>query len=99
MRLSLSSLSLHKNSFDFNKNMSPRSIYAIELPYLGAIFLGKSPLNLTSFQKPLLELYLPYYQEHIHDKRRIVISDNDILIFEPDKSVKNKNTYICFLFN
>ena len=84
----------NRNSFTFNNDMSPTNVYSIELPYLGAILLGKSPLNLTSFQKPLRELYLPYYQAGIHDERRIIISDNDILIFEPNKSVKNKRTFI-----
>jgi hypothetical protein len=74
--------------------MSPSNVYSIQLPYLGAILLGKSPLNLTSFQKPLRELYLPYYHEPSHDERRMIISDYDILIFEPDKAVKGKRTFI-----
>ena len=74
--------------------MSSSSTYSIELPYLGAILLGKSPLNLTSFQKPLRELYIPYYHERCHDERRIIISDYDILIFEPDAAIKGKRTFI-----
>ena len=77
-----------------DQDMSPTNVYSIELPYLGAIFLGKSPLNLTSFQKPLHELYLPYYHKQFHDQRRIIISDYDILIFEPDKAGKDKRTFI-----
>jgi hypothetical protein len=98
MRLPMLSLSnrikQNRTSFDFNNDMSPSNVYSIQLPYLGAILLGKSPLNLTSFQKPLRELYLPYYHEPSHDERRMIISDYDILIFEPDKAVKGKRTFI-----
>ncbi|CAF3711204.1 unnamed protein product [Rotaria socialis] len=69
-------------------------VYSIELPYLGAILLGKSPLNFMSFQKPLRELYMTYFQERIHDERRIIISDCDLLIFEHDSTVKRKRSLI-----
>jgi len=74
--------------------MSSSNTYSIKLPYLGAIFLGKSPLNLTSFQKPLRELYIPYYHKHSDQQRRIIISDSDILIFEPNAAVRGKCTFI-----
>lgn len=94
MRLPMSSLPhrvIQNRSLSFFDNTMPTSsIYSIELPYLGAIFLGKSPLNLTSFQKPLRGLY----HEHFHDQRRIIISDYDILIFESNKATKGKRTFI-----
>ncbi len=93
MRLPMSSL-LNRSSFCFDKDMSSTNTYSIKLPYLGAIFLGKSPLNLTSFQKPLRELYISYYHKHSHDQRRIIISDYDILIFEPDAAARGKHTFI-----
>ena len=74
--------------------MSSASSYSVELPYLGAILLGKSPLNLTSFQRPLRELYIPYYHEPSHDERRLIISDCDLLIFEPAAVVKGKRSFI-----
>jgi hypothetical protein len=74
--------------------MSSSNTYSIKLPYLGAIFLGKSPLNLTSFQKPLRELYIPYYHKHSDEQRRIIISDSDMLIFEPNAAVQGKRTFI-----
>ncbi|CAF1254460.1 unnamed protein product [Adineta steineri] len=77
--------------------MSSSSAYSLQLPYLGSIPLGKSPPNLTSFQKPLRELYIPYYRqrrERYHDERRIIISDRDILIFEPDAASKGKRSLI-----
>jgi len=74
--------------------MSSSNTYSIKLPYLGEISLGKSPLNLTSFQKPLRELYIPFYQEKIHDERRIIITDSDILMFEPDTADQGKRTFI-----
>ncbi|UJR14079.1 hypothetical protein I4U23_001075 [Adineta vaga] len=77
-----------------NDEMLSSNPYSIELPYLGAIYLGKSPLNLTSFQKPLRELYISYNQEHTHEKRRILISNSDILIFESEKMNKTKRTFI-----
>jgi len=98
MRLPMSS-PLHRviqnrNSSYFDDDMPSSSPYSIELPYLGAILLGKSPLNLTSFKKPLCQLYIPCCDEHIQDKRRLIISDRDILIFEPDAAVKGKRTFI-----
>jgi len=93
MRLPTSSLS-NRSSFFIYKDMSSSNIYSIKLPYLGVISLGKSPLNLTSFQKPLRELYIPYYHKRSHDERRIIISDNDVLIFEPDAAVRGKRTFI-----
>ncbi|CAF2556376.1 unnamed protein product [Rotaria sp. Silwood2] len=78
--------------------MPSQSVYSIELPYFGAILLGKSPLNLKSFQKPLRELYISYYQEQFHDQRRIIISDCDILIFEPNAAIKGKHTFIYSSF-
>jgi hypothetical protein len=74
--------------------MLSSNTYSIKLPYLGAILLGKSPLNLTSFQKHLRELYIPFYQEKIHDERRIIITDSDILMFEPDAVGQGKRTFI-----
>ena len=77
--------------------MSSSSAYSLQLPYLGSIPLGKSPANLSSFQKPLRELYIPYYRqrrERHHDERRIIISDRDILIFEPDAASKGKRSLI-----
>ncbi len=98
MRLPMSSLPhrvIRNQSLSvLDDNMSSSGIYSIELPYLGAIFLGKSPLNLTSFQKPLRELYSSYYHERFHDERRIIISDYDILIFQSDRATKSKRTYI-----
>lgn len=76
---------------------SSSSAYTLQLPYLGTIPLGKSPPNLASFQKPLRELYIPYFRqrrEHHHDERRIIISDRDILIFEPDAASKGKRALI-----
>ncbi len=93
MRLPLSSLS-NRSSFFLDKDMSSSNTYSIKLPYLGAIFLGKSPLNLTSFQKPLRELYIPYYHKHSDEQRRIIISDSDMLIFEPNAAVQGKRTFI-----
>lgn len=99
MRLPLSLLS-NRNSFF----RSSSNTYSIKLPYLGEISLGKSPLNLTSFQKPLRELYISYYQtnslhhHHHHHQRRIIISDHDILIFEPNASGRNKRSFICSNF-
>jgi hypothetical protein len=84
------------SSFSDN-NMSSSSAYSLQLPYLGTIPLGKSPPNLSSFQKPLRELYIPYYRqrrERYHDERRIIISDRDILIFEPDAASKGKRSLI-----
>ncbi len=80
-----------------DNDMSSSSAYSLQLPYLGTIPLGKSPPNLASFQKPLRELYIPYYRqrrEHYHDERRIIISDRDILIFEPDAASKGKRSLI-----
>ena len=74
--------------------MPSPSVYAIELPYLGAILLGKSPLDLASFQKPLRELYILNDRAKFDDRRRIIISDCDILIFESDAAVRNKHTFI-----
>ncbi|CAF0987273.1 unnamed protein product [Rotaria sp. Silwood1] len=74
--------------------MPSQSVYSIELPYFGAILLGKSPLNLKSFQKPLRELYISYYQERFHDQRRIIISNCDLLIFEPNAATISKRTFI-----
>lgn len=76
---------------------SSSSAYTLQLPYLGSIPLGKSPPNLASFQKPLRELYIPYCRQrrdrHL-DERRIIISDRDILIFEPDAASKGKRALI-----
>ncbi|CAF3411688.1 unnamed protein product [Rotaria sp. Silwood1] len=80
-----------------NNDMSSSSAYSLQLPYLGTIPLGKSPPNLASFQKPLRELYIPYYRqrrERHQDERRIIISDRDILIFEPDAASKGKRSLI-----
>ena len=80
-----------------NNNMSSSNAYSIHLPYLGTIPLGKSPPNLSSLQKPLRELYIPYYRqrrERCYDERRIIISDRDILIFEPDAASKGKRSLI-----
>jgi hypothetical protein len=80
-----------------DSNMSPSSAYSLQLPYLGTIPLGKSPPNISSFQKPLRELYIPYYRQRrdrYHDERRIIISDRDILIFEPDAASKGKRSLI-----
>ncbi|CAF4198150.1 unnamed protein product, partial [Adineta steineri] len=79
--------------------MSSSSAYSLQLPYLGTgtIPLGKSPPNLTSFQKALRELYIPYYRqrrERYHDERRIIIFDRDILIFEPDAASKGQRSLI-----
>ncbi|CAF0939289.1 unnamed protein product [Adineta ricciae] len=77
--------------------MSSTSAYSLQLPYLGSIPLGKSPPSLASFQKPLRELYMPYYRqrrERYHDERRIIISDRDMLIFEPDAASKGKRSLI-----
>lgn len=79
------------SSFERDSNMN---IYSIKLPYLGAIFLGKSPLNLTSFQKHLRELYMTFNQESKHDHRRLVISQSDISIFEPGAAEQAKRTFI-----
>lgn len=88
MRLPMSS------SFEFDADMSTSNICSIKLPYLGVISLGKSPLNLTSFQKHLRELYLSFDQESTHDQRRIVISNSDISIFEPGAAEQAKRTFI-----
>ncbi len=93
MRLPMSTL-LNRSSFCFDNEMSSSNTYSIKLPYLGEISLGKSPLNLTSFQKHLRELYIPFYQEKIHDERRIIITDSDILMFEPDTADQGKRTFI-----
>lgn len=80
-----------------NPEMSSSSAYSLQLPYLGTIPLGKSLPNLASFQKPLRELYIPYYRQRrdrCHDERRIIISDRDILIFEPDAASKGKRSLI-----
>jgi hypothetical protein len=80
-----------------DNDMSSSSAYSLQLPYLGTIPLGKSLPNLASFQKPLRELYIPYYRqrrERNHDERRIIISDRDILIFEPDAASKGKRSLI-----
>ncbi len=80
-----------------NNDMSSSSAYSLQLPYLGTIPLGKSPPNLSSLQKPLRELYIPYYRqrrERYQDERRIIISDRDILIFEPDAASKGKRSLI-----
>lgn len=80
-----------------NHDMSSSSAYSLQLPYLGTIPLGKSLPNLASFQKPLRELYIPYYRQRrdrCHDERRIIISDRDILIFEPDAASKGKRSLI-----
>ncbi len=80
-----------------DNDMSSSSAYSLQLPYLGTIPLGKSPPNLASFQKPLRELYIPYYRQRrdrYHDERRIIISDRDILIFEPDAASKGKRSLI-----
>lgn len=88
------------SSFSNNNDMSSTSTssaYSLQLPYLGTIPLGKSPPNLSSFQKPLRELYIPYYRQrrdYSHDERRIIISDRDILIFEPDAASKGKRSLI-----
>lgn len=82
------------SSFELDSNMSTANIYSIKLPYLGAICLGKSPLNLTSFQKHLRELYIAFNQESNHDQRRIVISHTDISIFEPGAAEQAKRTFI-----
>jgi hypothetical protein len=74
--------------------MSPSNTYSIKLPYLGVIFSGKSPFNLTSFQKPLRELYIPYYHQQSCDECRIIISDSDLLIYQSDTAVKKKRTFI-----
>ncbi|CAF4158108.1 unnamed protein product [Rotaria magnacalcarata] len=81
--------------------MSSSSAYSLQLPFLGTIPLGRSPPNLASFQKPLRELYIPYYRqrrERHHDERRIIISDRDILIFEPDAVSKGKRSLIYATF-
>ncbi|CAF0956353.1 unnamed protein product [Rotaria sordida] len=78
--------------------MPSQSVYSIDLPYFGAILLGKSPLNLRSFQKPLRELYISYYHERCHDQRRIIISNYDILIFEPNATIKDKRSFIYLNF-
>ena len=93
MRLPMSSLS-NRSSFCINNDMSSTNTYSIKLPYLGAILLGKSPLNLTSFQKHLRELYVQFYQEQVHDERRIIITDSDILMFEPDAPGRGKRTFV-----
>jgi hypothetical protein len=80
-----------------NTDMTSSSAYSLQLPYLGTIPLGKSLPNLASFQKPLRELYIPYYRqrrERYNDERRIIISDRDILIFEPDAASKGKRSLI-----
>lgn len=77
--------------------MSSSSAYTLQLPYLGSIPLGRSPPNLSSFQKPLRELYIGYYRQRrdrYQDERRIIISDRDILIFEPDAASKGKRALI-----
>lgn len=77
--------------------MSSSSAYTVQLPYLGSIPLGKSPPNLASFQKPLRELYVLFHRqrrERHPDERRIIISDRDILIFEPDAASKGKRALI-----
>lgn len=89
MRLPMSS------SFEFDADMSTSNICSTKLPYLGAICLGKSPLNLTSFQKHLRELYLSFDQTSTQDQqRRIVISNSDISIFEPGAAEQAKRTFI-----
>ena len=92
-------------SFVFNRKLQPQTFnssnnemlasnpYALELPYLGTIFLGKSPPNLTSFQKPLREMYLSYGHEYSHEQRRILISDSDILIFESENAQRSKRSF------
>ena len=81
-----------------DSDMSSLSAYSLQLPYLGTIPLGKSPPNLASFQKPLRELYIAYYRqrrdERHHDERRIIISDRDILMFEPEAVSKGKRSLI-----
>ena len=95
---SLSHLAVQNRISSVSDNdMSSSSAYSLQLPYLGTIPLGKSPPNLASFQKPLRELYIPYYRqrrERYHDERRIIISDRDILIFEPDAASKGKRSLI-----
>lgn len=70
--------------------MPSATVFSIELPYLGSFELGRSPLHLSSFQKPLRELYVLYRQEKLHDERRIIISDSDLLIFKHDEATKGK---------
>lgn len=80
-----------------NEDMTTTSAYSLLLPYLGTIPLGRSSPNLASFQKPLRELYIPYYRQRRdrhHDERRIIISDRDILIFEPDAVSRGKRSLI-----
>ncbi|CAF1438608.1 unnamed protein product [Adineta steineri] len=102
MRLPMSSLShriIQNHSLSsLDNDMPSSSTYSFELPYLGVIYFGKSPLNLTSFQKPLRELYISYYREQSHDQRRVIISDSDILILESERGTKSKRslTYIKF---
>lgn len=89
------SVAQNRLSFNSANDMSSSSAYSLQLPYLGTIPLGKSPANLASFQKPLRELYIPYYRQRRHnDERRIIISDRDILIFEPDAISKGKRGLI-----
>ncbi|CAF0921107.1 unnamed protein product [Adineta ricciae] len=92
-------------SFVFNRKLQPQTFnssnsemlasnpYSLELPYLGTIFLGKSPPNLMSFQKPLREMYLSYNHEYSHEQRRILISDSDILIFESENVQRSKRSF------
>jgi len=85
------------SSFFNNDMSSSSSAYSLQLPYLGTIPLGKSLPNLSSFQKPLRELYIPYYRQRrdrYQDERRIIISDRDILIFEPEAASKGKRSLI-----
>jgi len=80
-------LSTERDSFCFSKDMSSSSpIYSIELPYLGEISLGRSPLHLNSFQKPLLNLYIQQNAKQSIDQCRFLISNHDLFIFQSDST-------------
>ena len=77
--------------------MVSSNTYSIQLPYVGTVSLGEAPITLASFQAPVHELYVAYEKkkrERCPADCRIVISDCDLLMFEPDAASRGKRTVI-----